>query len=99
MGHYPEILLPKLDRQEIDFNGEAHILSFSHKPICVNFWHFELWVKNSTGACIPRDKSSAHTRYLAKSLLEYIVSEAVLLKTSVTPFKRTDFECNGRVPE
>jgi len=82
----------KLDRQEIDFNGEAHILSFSHKPTRVNYWHFELWVKDSTGNRIPRDKSNAHTKYLAKSILEYIISEAVLFKTSVNVFKSSDFE-------
>ena len=66
----------KLDRQEIDFNGETHILSFSHKPTRINYWHFELWVKDSTGNRIPRDKSNAHTKYLAKSILEYIISRA-----------------------
>lgn len=90
---YPLFLsCAKLDRQKIDFNGETHIFSFSHKPTRVNYWHFELWVKDSTGARIPRDKSSAHTKYLAKSLLEYIVAEAVLYKASVAPFRRGDFE-------
>ena len=81
----------KLDQQEIDFNGENHTLSFSHKPTRVNYWHFELWVNDSTGNRIPRDKSTAHTRYLAKSILEYIIAEAVILKKSVNPFKRSDF--------
>jgi hypothetical protein len=82
----------KLDQQEIDFNEETHILSFNHKPTRINYWHFELWVKDSTGKRIPRDKSNAHTKYLARSILEYIISEAVLLKTSVNVFKRSDFE-------
>jgi hypothetical protein len=82
----------KLDRQEIDFNGELCILSFSHKPTRINYWHFEIWVRDRTGNRIPRDKSNAHTKYLAKSILEYIVSEAVLLKTSVNVFKRYNFE-------
>jgi len=82
----------KLDRQEIDYNGETHILSFSHKPTRVNYWHFELWVKDSSRNRIPKDKSNAHTKYLAKSILEYIISEAVLLKTQVNVFKSSDFE-------
>jgi len=82
----------KLDWQEIDFNGETHIFSFSHKPTRVNYWHFELWVKDSSGNRIPKDKSNAHTRYLAKSILEYIISEAVLFKASVKKFRRFDFE-------
>ena len=82
----------KLDRQKIDYNGETYILSFSHKPTRVNYWHFELWVKDNTGNRIPRDKSNAHTRYLAKSILEYIVAEAVLLKASVNIFRRSDFD-------
>jgi hypothetical protein len=82
----------KLDRQEIDFNGEMYILSFSHKPTRINYWHFELWVKDNDGNHIPKEKSNAHTKHLAKSILEYIISEAVLLKTSVNVFKRSDFE-------
>jgi hypothetical protein len=82
----------KLDRQVIDFNGEEHLLSFSHKPTRVNYWHFELWVKDSSGTHIPRDKSNTHTRYLAKSLLEYIVAEAVISKVDAMPFKRSDFD-------
>jgi len=84
----------KLDRQEIDFNGETHILSFSHKPTRVNYWHFELWVKDSTGNRVPRDKSNAHIKYLAKSILEYIISEAVILKTQVKVFKRSPYSHN-----
>jgi hypothetical protein len=82
----------KLDRQIIDFNGEEHLLSFSHRPTRVNYWHFELWVKDSAGARIPRDKSNAHTRYLAKSLLEYIIAEAVVSKAETMPFKRPEFD-------
>ncbi len=85
----------KLDRQEIDFNGETHILSFSHKPTRANYWHFELWVKDSTGNRIPRDKSNAHTKYLAKSILEYIISEAIIPKAQIKVFKRSDFEYNN----
>ena len=90
---YPLFLAAsKLNRQEIEYNGETHILSFSHKPTCVNYWHFELWVKDSTGNRIPRDKSSTRIKYLAKSILEYIIAEAVVFKNSVKPFKRFDFE-------
>jgi hypothetical protein len=89
---YPLFLAAaKLDRQEIDFNGEMHILSFSHKPTRVNYWHFELWVKDGAGNRIPRDKSSAHIKYLAKSILEYIIAEAIIFKTSVKIFQRTDY--------
>jgi len=82
----------KLNRQEIEYNGEIHLLSFSHKPTRVNYWHFELWVKDSAGNRIPRDKSSTRIKYLAKSILEYIVAEAVIFKSAVKPFKRSDFD-------
>jgi hypothetical protein len=82
----------KLDKQVIDFNGEDHLLSVSHKPTRANYWHFELWVRDAAGERIPRDKSNAHTRYLAKSLLEYIIAEAVIFKSDVKPFKRDDFD-------
>ena len=82
----------KLDQQEIDFNGAMYILSFSHKPTRVNYWHFELWVKDGTGNRIPRNRSNAHIKYLAKSVLEYIIAEAVVSKASVRLFRRDDFE-------
>jgi hypothetical protein len=82
----------KLDCQEIDYNGEAHTLSFSHRPTRVNYWHFELWIKDNAGNRIPRDKSNVHTKYLAKSILEYIVAEAVSSKADTKPFKRLDFD-------
>ena len=85
---YPLFLAAsKLNNQEIDFNGDLHILSFSHKPTRKNFWHFEIWVKDSMRNRIPRDKCNAHTKYLAKSILEYIISEAVILKSSVNPYQ------------
>jgi len=88
---YPLFLAAsRLNRQEIDFNREMYILSFSHKPTRVNYWHFELWIKDSSGNRIPRDKNNAHTRYLAKSILEYIVAEAVLFKSSVNRFRKTE---------
>jgi hypothetical protein len=89
--HYPQAA-SRLNQQEIDFNGDKHTLSFSHKPTRVNYWHFELWVIDSLGNRIPRDKSSTRIKYLAKSILEYILAEAVVFKSSVKPFKRLDFE-------
>jgi hypothetical protein len=82
----------KLDRQEIDFNGEQHFLSFSHRPSRINYWHCQLATQDSAGNRIPRDKSNAHTKYLAKSLLEYIVTEAVCFKPDAKRFKREDFD-------
>lgn len=90
---YPLFLAAeKLNMQEVDFNGETHIISFSHKPTRVNYWHFELWVKDNAGDRIPRDKSNTHTKYLAKSILEYIIAEAIINKNSVVLFKRSDFD-------
>jgi hypothetical protein len=82
----------KLNQQIIDFNGNDYLLSFSHKPTRVNYWHFELWVKDNAGEKIPRNKSNAHTKYLAKSILEYIIAEAIVFQSDVKPFKRDDFE-------
>jgi hypothetical protein len=90
---YPLFLAAsKLNQQKIEYNEETHLLSFSHKPTRVNYWHFELWIKDSSGNRIPRDKSNTRIKYLAKSILEYIIAEAVIFKSSVKPFKRSDFE-------
>jgi hypothetical protein len=90
---YPLFLMAgKLDRQKIDFNGEAYQLSFSHKPSRVNYWHCELVTQDSIGNRIPRDKGNAHTKYLAKSLLEYIAMEAVCFQSDAKRFKRKDFD-------
>jgi hypothetical protein len=65
---------------------------FSHKPTRINYWHFELWVKDSAGVRMPRDKSNIHARYLAKSLLEYITASAVVFKAETIPFKCPEFD-------
>ena len=89
---YPLFLsASKLNQQEIDFNGEMYTLSFSHKPTRVNYWHFELWVKDNAENRIPRNKSSARIKYLAKSILEYIITEAVLFKDSVNKYINSIF--------
>jgi hypothetical protein len=89
---YPLFLsVDRLNRQELDFNGETYLLSFSHRPTRVNYWHFELWTEDSEGGRIPRDKSNAHTKYLAKSILEYLSTEAICQKTEVKRFNRDDF--------
>jgi hypothetical protein len=82
----------KLKDAEIDFNGEPFLLSYSHEPTRANYWHFELWTKDSSEVRIPRDKSNTHTRYLARSILEYIVAEAVLTKSEAKRFRREDFD-------
>jgi hypothetical protein len=82
----------KLDCQEIDYNGETHTLSFSHRPTRVNYWHFELWIKDNTGNRIPRDKRNTHAKYLAKAILEYIAAKAVSSRADAYPFKRSDFD-------
>jgi hypothetical protein len=47
---YPLFLAAaQLDNQQIDYNSEALTLSFTHKPTCANYWHFELWVKDGNG--------------------------------------------------
>jgi hypothetical protein len=95
---YPLFLAAsKLDCQEIDYNEETHTLSFSHRPTRVNYWHFELWIKDSAGNRIPRDKSNVHTKYLAKSILEYIAAEAINSKADFKPFKRSDFDWKAGV--
>ena len=47
---------------------------------------------DDTGNRIPRDRSNAHTKYLAKSILEYIIAEAVISRVAVNLFKRAEFE-------
>jgi len=90
---YPLFLrVEKLDKQEIDFNGEPYLLAFSHKPSRANYWHFQLWTRDSVGRCIPRDKSGARMKHLARSILEYIVAEAICAKDEVRRFQRDDFD-------
>jgi hypothetical protein len=36
------------------------------------------------------NKSNAHTKHLARSLLEYLITEAVSPQTAVKPFKWAD---------
>lgn len=80
----------KLCEQKIEFEGKIYTLSFSHKPTRANFWHFQLWTKNSDGDCISRDKGN---KRLARSLLERVVAQAIVFdKSDVKPFRRDDFD-------
>jgi hypothetical protein len=53
---------------------------------------YEDWTADSNGVRIPRDKSNTHTKYLAKSILEYITGEAICQKVEVKRFKQEQFE-------
>jgi hypothetical protein len=82
----------KLYKKSIDFNGEEFTSSFFHKPVRVNYWHFQLFTKDNNGAVIPRDRNNSRTNQLAKRVLENIVIQAICPKTETKPFRRDDFD-------
>jgi hypothetical protein len=77
-----------LYNQTICFNDEEFLLSFSHKPTCVNYWHFQLWTKDTqTQKYIPREATSKRLKHLAKHILEQYVVKAICLKSEVKEFQ------------
>jgi hypothetical protein len=83
-----EILYQKMIEHE-DANGKIiqYQLSFSHKPTCANFWHFQLFTKDSKGNYIPRKKDSSSIKRLARHIMEQFVIKAVCRKSEIIPFK------------
>ncbi|MHC6202770.1 hypothetical protein ACYULU_06210 [Breznakiellaceae bacterium SP9] len=93
------LTVAELYNQSIDFNGKQYLLSFSHKPTCANYWHFQLWTQDtSTGKYIPRELtglSSAekkHIENLAKHILIKHITKAICPKSDAKPFQRDDFD-------
>ncbi|MDR3301425.1 MAG: hypothetical protein LBT01_02690, partial [Spirochaetaceae bacterium] len=57
-----------------------------------NYWHFQLFTKDNAGNIIPRNKSNARSKHLAKYVLENIMLKAMCQTTDVKPFRRDDFD-------
>jgi hypothetical protein len=88
------LMIEKLYQQQICLlntqGKEVHnyMLSFSHKPLRANYWHFQLYTKDTdTGLCISRNKTNSRIKHLAKHILEQYVVRAICQKTEVTKFR------------
>ncbi len=81
----------KLYKQRVSFENEDYMVSFSHKPTRVNFWHFQLWTKDSSGVCISK-KDKGKTR-LAKHIFERFIAKAIVFnKSAKKRFRCGDFD-------
>ena len=76
----------KLYERPFSFEGEMFYLSFWHKPTIVNYWHFQLFTRDSNGEHLPRDQKPGEKetkaegrklRRLATTILEYLISESI----------------------
>jgi hypothetical protein len=93
---YPLFLYAaRLYEYPFEFDGEQFILSFWHKPTIANYWHFQLFTRDSKGRQLPREpqkgerETSAEKkrlRHIATSVLEYLISEAICLKPEAKKF-------------
>lgn len=70
-------------QKTIQFNNEPFLLSFSHKPTRVNYWHFQLWTQDANGNYIARGKK----KILAKHILEQYVVRAICPKSEIKKFQ------------
>jgi hypothetical protein len=84
-----------------EFEDELFLLSFWHKPTVVNYWHFQLFTRDSEGRHLPRKpkpgekETGAETkrfRRLAILILEYVISKSICLKSEARKFRHDDIE-------
>jgi len=75
-----------LYKQSVRFEDKDYVLSFTHKPTYVNFWHFQLYTLDEKRCVLRRDTKNKHFKRLAQHLLERIVAEAIIYKKDVIPF-------------
>ncbi|GHS84707.1 hypothetical protein FACS1894103_5590 [Campylobacterota bacterium] len=94
-GWFPLFLYAnKLFEQSVIYSGTANApatqykLSFVHRPTSVNYWHFELSIKDAAGNAVEAGKKA-----LAKSALKNVVFKAICRDLqNIEPFKRDDFD-------
>jgi hypothetical protein len=91
----------KLYEVPFEFEDELFLLSFWHKPTVVNYWHFQLFTRDSKGLHLPREpkpeekETRAETkrlRRLAVLILEYVISESICLKSETRKFQHSDID-------
>jgi hypothetical protein len=76
-------------------------LSFWHKPSIANYWHFQLFTRDSNGVHLPREPRPGERetkaernrlRRLAVLVLEYIISKAICPKSEVKKFQHHEVD-------
>jgi hypothetical protein len=86
----------KLYEQPILFENDIYCLSFWHKPTISNYWHFQLFTRDSNGQHLPREPKPEEKenkteekklRRLAIMVLEYLISEAICSISEVQKFQ------------
>ena len=100
-GHPLFLCAKKLYEHPIIFENENFYLSFWHKPTIVNYWHFQLFTKDSSGEHLPREPKQGERetkteerklKRLAATVLEYLITESICPASEVTKF-----HCDGIV--
>jgi hypothetical protein len=76
----------QIDLEDMDGRSTHYLLSFSHKPTRINYWHFQLYTKDDEDNYIPRDKGNSRLKYLAKHILEQYVIKAICSESDVRKF-------------
>jgi hypothetical protein len=76
----------QIDLEDIDGQSTHYLLSFSHKPTRINYWHFQLYTADGEGNDIPRSKSNRRLKLLAKHIFEQYVIKAICLESDVKKF-------------
>jgi hypothetical protein len=76
----------QIDLEDMDGRSTHYLLSFSHKPTRINYWHFQLYTKDDEDNYIPRDKRNSRLKYLAKHIFEQYVIKAICSESDVRKF-------------
>lgn len=75
----------KLYSQHISFQDINCILSYEHKPTCVNYWHFQLFTEENNRR-LTRGLGQKRYSRLAKHILETVLIKAICEKNNIAAY-------------
>jgi len=86
------LLVKKLYKRTILYQGENYTLSFSHCPTRLNYWHFQLYTVDNIGNKIPRGTKKPRYKNLARFIAREYIKRAICKESDAIPFHRSDFD-------
>jgi hypothetical protein len=91
----------KLFERTFKYNNEIFLVSFEHKPIIANYWHFQLFTQDSNGSRLPREPKPGEKETLsqdkklkkiATAVFEYLLSKAICYPQEAEKYRNSYFE-------
>jgi len=81
-----------LYNKQMSYNNESYVLSFTHIPEKLNYWHFQLYIVDSENNKIPRNTGKPKDKKLAEFVFRQYIKKAICQKSETIPFKHHYFD-------